>query len=112
MGEVYRAHDPRLGRSVAIKVLPSHLSSDPDLKLRFEREARAISKFSHPHICTLYDVGSQEGTDYLVMEYVEGETLEQRLAKCPLPPTQAMTYGVQIADALVKRTVTELFTAI
>src|SRR5438132_9599115 len=102
MGEVYRAHDPRLGRSVAIKVLPSHLSSDPDLKLRFEREARAISKFSHPHICTLYDVGSQEGTDYLVMEYVEGETLEQRLAKSPLPPTQAMTYGVQIADALDK----------
>src|SRR5438093_12556013 len=102
MGEVYRSHDPRLGRSVAIKVLPSHLSSDPDLKLRFEREARAISKFSHPHICTLYDVGSQEGTDYLVMEYVEGETLEQRLAKSPLPPTQAMTYGVQIADALDK----------
>ena len=98
MGEVYRAHDPRLGRSVAIKVLPSHLSSDPDLKLRFEREARAISKFSHPHICTLYDVGSQEGTDYLVMEYVEGETLEQRLAKSPLPPAQAL--------------ITELFTAI
>ena len=95
MGEVYRAHDPRLDRTVAIKVLPSHLSSDPDLKQRFEREARMISKFSHPHICTLYDIGSQEGTDYLVMEYVEGETLEQRLAKSPLPPAQALIYGVQ-----------------
>ncbi len=102
MGEVYRAHDPRLDRTVAIKVLPSHLSSDPDLKQRFEREARMISKFSHPHICTLYDIGSQEGTDYLVMEYVEGETLEQRLAKSPLPPAQALIYGVQIADALDK----------
>ena len=73
MGEVYRARDTRLERTVAIKVLPSHLSSDPDLKHRFEREARTISSLNHPHICHLYDVGSQEGTDYLVMEYLEGE---------------------------------------
>src|SRR5437773_10245982 len=100
MGEVYRAHDPRLDRTVAIKVLPSHLSSDPDLKQRFEREARMISKFSHPHICTLYDIGSQEATDYLVTEYVEGDTLEQRLAKIPLLLEHPLIDGVQIADAL------------
>src|SRR5713226_5944908 len=81
MGEVYRAHDTRLGRDVAIKVLPSHLSSNPDLKARFEREAKAISALNHPHICHLYDVGSQDGTDYLVMELLEGETLADRLRK-------------------------------
>src|SRR5215469_1670473 len=102
MGEVYRAHDPRLDRTVAIKVLPSHLSSDADLKQRFEREARTISKLSHPHICTLHDIGNQEGIAYLVMEYVEGETLEQRLARGPLSPSQAIASGVQIADALDK----------
>jgi len=102
MGEVYRAHDPRLDRTVAIKVLPSHLSSDPDLKLRFEREARMISKFSHPHICTLHDIGSQDGIDYLVLEYVEGETLEHRLVKGPLQPEQGLEYAIQIADALEK----------
>lgn len=85
MGEVYRARDTRLGRDVAIKILPQHLSSDPDLKARFEREARAISALSHPHICHLYDVGSQEGTDYLVMELLEGDTLADRLQKGGLP---------------------------
>jgi serine/threonine protein kinase len=74
MGEVYRARDARLGRDVAIKVLPQHLSSNPDLKARFEREARAISALSHPHICHLYDIGSQDGTNYLVMELLEGES--------------------------------------
>src|SRR5260370_40674341 len=85
MGEVYRARDTRLGRDVAMKALPSHLSSNPDLKARFEREAKAISALNHPHICHLYDVGSQDGTDYLVMELLEGETLADRLQKGPLP---------------------------
>ena len=102
MGEVYRARDTRLGRDVAIKVLPSHLSSNPDLKARFEREARAISALSHPHICHLYDVGSQDGTDFLVMEYLEGETLADRLQRGPLPLRQALDAGVQIAEALEK----------
>jgi eukaryotic-like serine/threonine-protein kinase len=102
MGEVYRARDTRLGRDVAIKVLPSHLSSDPDLKARFEREAKAISALSHPHICHLYDIGSQDGTDYLVMELLEGESLADRLQKGPLPLKQALQYGVQIAEALEK----------
>jgi serine/threonine protein kinase len=102
MGEVYRARDTRLGRDVAIKVLPSHLSSNPDLKTRFEREARAISALQHPHICTLYDIGSQNGTDYLVMELLEGETLADRLRKGPLPLKQALEYGIEIAGALEK----------
>src|SRR5512138_3947851 len=85
MGEVYRARDTRLDRTVAIKVLPDHLSSSPELKRRFEREARAVSSLNHPHICQLYDVGSQAGADYLVMEYLEGETLAQRLQRGPLP---------------------------
>jgi Tol biopolymer transport system component len=100
MGEVYRARDTRLGRDVAIKVLPSHLSSDPDLKARFEREAKAISALSHPHICHLYDIGSQDGTDYLVMELLEGETLADRLTKGPLPLKQALQCGTEIAQAL------------
>jgi serine/threonine protein kinase len=100
MGEVYRAHDTRLGRDVAIKVLPSHLGSDPDLKARFEREAKAISALSHPHICHLYDIGSQDGTDYLVMELLEGETLADRLKKGPLPLKHALQYGAEIAQAL------------
>jgi len=100
MGEVYRARDTRLGRDVAIKVLPSRLSSDPDLKARFEREAKAISALSHPHICHLYDIGSQDGTDYLVMELLEGESLADRLKKGPLPLKQALQYGVEIAQAL------------
>src|SRR6202158_6589813 len=78
MGEVYRAHDSRLDREVALKVLPGHLWADASLKQRLEREAKAISKVSHPHICTLYDIGHQDGVDFLVMEYLEGETLEQR----------------------------------
>src|SRR5271169_2592436 len=102
MGEVYRARDPRLDREVAIKVLPAALSSDPSLKQRLEREAKAISKLSHPHICTLHDVGHQDGVDFLVMEYLEGETLEQRLIKGPLPPGQTLRYAAQIADALSK----------
>src|SRR6202171_3192037 len=96
MGEVYRARDTRLGRDVAIKVLPSHLSSDPDLKARFEREAKAISALSHPHICHLYDIGSQDGTDYLVMELLQGQTLAQRLQKGPLPFKKAVEIGIQI----------------
>src|SRR5579864_1182861 len=102
MGEVYRARDTRLGREVAIKVLPQHLSANPDLKARFEREAKAISALNHPHICHLYDVGSQAGTDYLVMELVEGESLAERLQRGPLPLKQALQYGTEIAEALEK----------
>jgi serine/threonine protein kinase len=79
MGEVYKARDTRLDRTVAIKVLPEHVASDPDLKQRFEREAKTISSLNHPHICTLHDIGSQDGIDFLVMEYLEGDTLAQRL---------------------------------
>ena len=100
MGEVWRGRDTRLERSVAIKVLPSHLSSDPQLRERFDREARAISGLTHPHICTLYDVGHQDGIDYLVMEYLEGETLADRLSKGPLPLDQVIRYGLEIAEAL------------
>ena len=100
MGEVYRARDTRLDRSVAIKVLPSHLSSNPDLRARFEREARAASALNHPHICTLHDIGQQDGIDYLVLEHLEGETLADRLAKGPLPIDQVLRFGMEIADAL------------
>src|SRR5215469_198427 len=92
MGEVYRARDTRLEREVAIKILPVHLSSDPNLRQRLEREAKAVSKLSHPHICALYDMGHQDGTDFLVMELLEGETLERRLTKGPLPPDQTIRY--------------------
>ena len=102
MGEVYRARDTRLDRTVAIKILPPHLSDDPTLRQRFEREAKAISSLNHPHICVLYDVGHQDGADFLVMEYLEGETLSKRLDKGPLPLAQALKYGVEIADALDK----------
>ncbi len=102
MGEVYRANDTRLDRTVAIKVLLASLSSDPSLKQRLEREAKAVSKLSHPHICTLYDVGHQDGMDFLVMEFLDGETLERRLEKGPLPPEQTIPYGAQIANALAK----------
>src|SRR5499425_536770 len=88
MGEVYRARDTRLDRTVAIKVLPTFLSERPEAKQRFDREAKAISSLQHPNICTLFDVGSQNGTDYLVMEYLEGETLADRLTRGPLPPEQ------------------------
>jgi eukaryotic-like serine/threonine-protein kinase len=100
MGEVYRAHDSRLGRDVAIKVLPPQLQADADLKARFEREARAISSLQHAHICTLFDVGHQDGVDYLVMEYLEGETLAARLLKGPLPIDQVLAIAIQTADAL------------
>src|SRR5215469_10960682 len=90
MGEVYRARDTRLERTVAIKILPSHLSSDPGHKQRFEREAKTISSLNHPHICVLHDIGQQDGTDYLVMECVEGETLAKRLERGPLPPKEAL----------------------
>src|ERR1700757_4867234 len=102
MGEVYRARDTRLDREVAIKVLPAHLSTDGALKQRLEREAKAVSKLSHPHICTLHDIGHQDGVDFLVMEYLEGETLEQRLLKGPLPPEQTLRYAAQVAEGLAK----------
>jgi serine/threonine protein kinase len=102
MGEVYRARDTRLDRIVAIKILPGHLADRPNLRERFEREAKTIASLNHPHICTLYDVGHQDGTDYLVMEYIEGETLAQRLAKGPLPIQQTLQYAIEIADALGK----------
>jgi eukaryotic-like serine/threonine-protein kinase len=100
MGEVYRARDTRLDRIVAIKVLPEHLSGKPQLRERFEREARAVSSLNHPHICTLYDVGQQDGIDFLVMEYLEGETLAQRLKKGPLPLDRVLIYAIEIAAAL------------
>src|SRR5258707_10589174 len=102
MGEVYRARDTRLERTVAIKVLPAHLSSSPDLRQRLEREAKAVSKLSHPHICTLHDIGHQDGVDFLVMELHDGETLEHRLTKGPLSPQQTLRIAAQIADALAK----------
>ena len=102
MGEVYRARDTRLGRDVALKVLPQEMSADSARKQRFEREARTISSLNHPNICTLHDIGSQDGVDFLVMECVEGETLAKRLEKGPLPLEQLLKYGAQIADALDK----------
>ena len=102
MGEVYRAKDTRLDRIVAIKVLPSHLSENPEARQRFDREARTISSVNHPNICTLYDVGHQDGTDYLVMEYLEGETLADRLRRGPLPFDQVLKYGIEICDGLEK----------
>ncbi len=102
MGEVYRAKDRRLARTVAIKVLPAHLSVDPQRRQRFEREARAVSSLNHPHICTLHDIGQQDGVDFLVMEYLEGETLAERLSKGPLPLDQVLRYAIETADALDK----------
>ena len=102
MGEVYRAKDTRLGRMVAVKVLSQDLSASPDVRQRFEREAQTISQLSHPHICALHDVGNQDGTEYLVMELLEGETLSDRLARGPLPLEQTLRFGQEIADALDK----------
>ncbi len=102
MGEVYRARDTRLERTVAIKILPEQVSHDPVRKQRFEREAKTISSLNHPHICVLHDIGHQDGIDYLVMECVEGETLAKRLEKGPLPLEQVLKLGAQIADALDK----------
>src|SRR5437867_12947393 len=100
MGEVYRAKDTRLNRTIAIKILPEHLASNPKVRERFEREAHDIASLSHPHICTLHDVGHQDGIDFLVMEYLEGETLAHKLLKGPLPIDQVLQYAIQIADAL------------
>src|SRR6059036_2688185 len=100
MGEVYRARDTRLDRTVAVKILPAALAADPQFRERFDREARAISQLTHPHICTLYDVGRQAGTDFLVLEYLEGETLADRLAKGALPLERALTTAIEIASAL------------
>src|SRR5580704_5301465 len=102
MGEVYRARDTRLDRDVAVKILPSHLSENAEAKQRFDREARTISSLNHSNICTLYDVGHQDGIDFLVMEYLEGETLADRLRKGPLPIEQVFRYGIEICDGLEK----------
>jgi serine/threonine protein kinase len=100
MGEVYRARDTRLDRTVAIKVLPPGLASQPGFRERFEREARAIAAFNHPHICVLHDIGHEDGVDFLVMEHIAGESLADRLKKGPLPFNQVLQYGIEIADAL------------
>src|SRR5271165_7305451 len=102
MGEVYRALDTRLDRTVAIKILPPHLSESVEAKQRFDREARAISALSHPNICHLYDVGQQDGTRYIVMEYLEGETLGERLRKGGLPLDQVLRVGAEICEGLEK----------
>src|ERR1700740_1906702 len=102
MGEVYRAKDTRLDRTVALKVLSSQLAGDQEKRQRFEREARSISTLSHPHICTLHDIGQQDGVDYLVLEYLEGETLEKKLEKGSLPTQEALRYAIELADALDK----------
>jgi Tol biopolymer transport system component/predicted Ser/Thr protein kinase len=102
MGEVYKARDTRLDRDVAVKVLPEHLAVSEEIRQRFEREAKTISQFSHPHICALYDVGREGDVEYLVMEYLEGESLADRLGKGALPTEQILRYGIEIADALDK----------
>src|SRR3989442_2753458 len=102
MGEVYKARDTRLDRTVAIKILPESLAADPQFRDRFDREARAISQLTHPHICTLYDVGEQQDTAFLVMEYLDGETLAKRLERGALPLAEALTIAIQIASALDK----------
>src|SRR5262249_19574227 len=102
MGEVYRARDTRLGREVAIKVLPSALAENQQARERFEREARAVSKLNHPNICTLFDVGAEGTGNFLVMELLEGETLEQRIKRGALPLDSALKYAEQITDALSK----------
>jgi len=102
MGEVYRARDTRLERTVAIKILPESLAGDPQFRERFDREARAISQLDHPHICALYDVGEADGTAFLVMQYLDGETLADRLARGPVPFDQALRTAIEIAGALDK----------
>src|SRR6201993_40121 len=102
MGEVYRARDTRLERIVAVKILPDHLSDRAELRERFEREARTVASLNHPHICTLYDIGHQDGIDFLVMEYLEGGTMAERLKKGSLPLDQVLQYAIEIADALDK----------
>src|SRR5690349_12279090 len=102
MGEVYRARDTRLARNVAVKILPPHLSAGPEARERFEREARTIAALNHPNICSIFDVGSENGVDYIVMEYLEGETLATRLERGPLPMESALKAAIQITDALDK----------
>jgi non-specific serine/threonine protein kinase len=102
MGEVYRARDSRLSRTVAIKVLPDHLSSSPEAKQRFEREARTISSLNHPHICQLYDIGSQDGADFLVMEFLERETLAERLRQGAMSVEQCLKIAIEICEGLEK----------
>src|SRR3989304_4239366 len=102
MGEVYKGLDTRLNRDVAIKVLPEHLALNAELRERFQREAETIANLHHPNICVLYDIGEQDGVQYLVMEYLEGETLAQRLLKGPLPLEQTLRYAIEISDALDK----------
>src|SRR5436309_4367875 len=96
MGEVYKARDTRLDRTVAVKILPEALAADPQFRERFDREARAISQLTHPHICTLYDVGQESGTHYLVMEHLDGDRLAHRLAKGALPLDQALKTAIEI----------------
>ena len=100
MGEVYRARDTRLQRTVAIKVLPAHLSSDPDLHARFEQEAKSISRLQHPNICVVHDIGSQDGVDFMVMEYVAGQTLDKLVPSSGMATDQAVRSAIQIAEAL------------
>src|SRR4030066_351509 len=100
MGEVYRARDTRLGRDGAVKGLPEHPAATPEVRTRFEREARTISSLNHPHICTLFDVGHEGNAHFLVMELLEGESLADRLQKGPLPLDQVVRFGAQVADAL------------
>ena len=102
MGDVYKATDTRLNRTVAIKLLPHGLPSNPELRSRLQREAQMIAALNHPHICMLYDVGQEDGTDYLVMEYLDGETLAERLSRGSLPLDQALEYASQISGALDK----------
>src|SRR3982074_2981640 len=102
MGEVYKARDTRLERTVAIKVLPDHFAIDPEFRERFDREARAVAALNHPHICTLHDIGCQDGVDFLVMEYLDGETLADRLTKGAMSLDQALKFAIEIADALDK----------
>src|SRR5271169_2040034 len=102
MGEVYRARDTRLDRTVAIKILPPHFAADATRRQRFEREAKVVSGLNHPHICTLHDIGHQDGVDFIVMEFLEGESLAERLEKGPIPAPQVLQYGTQIASALDK----------
>ena len=102
MGEVYKAHDTRLDRIVALKVMPEHFADRPDLKERFHREAKALANLNHAHICILYDIGKENGISFLVMEYLEGETVAERLKRGPLPLAKVLEYAIEIADALDK----------
>ena len=102
MGDVYRAIDTRVGRTVAVKVLPADAAAQSDRRQRFEREARAVARLNHPHICALYDVGQQDGVEFLVMEYLDGETLGARLARGPLPLAEALKHAAALAQALAR----------